>query len=110
MAEPTLTEVFGAGATQSSTQLVIDKADLVAMGLTASAANTAESLLIALVKQWQINLTEQNRLVDLPARNVSVNYSGQDLVEQAGVNYRRSVWSILAYKNEPLETIDPDDY
>jgi len=105
-----LPEVFGAGATQNSSQLVIDKGDLAAVGLTASSANTAESIVIALLKLWQINLTEQNRLTDLANRNISCNYSGQDLIEQSGVNKRRSVWSVLAYKDEPLVTVDPDDY
>ncbi len=49
MAEPTLAGIFGANATQSLTELVISKADLVAVGLTASDTNTPESLLAAIV-------------------------------------------------------------
>lgn len=35
MAEPTLAQVFGENATQDGTQLIISKADLAAVGLTA---------------------------------------------------------------------------
>ncbi|MDB9305446.1 hypothetical protein PN488_13855 [Nodularia spumigena CS-591/12] len=60
MAEPLLTEVFGAGATQTETQLIISKADLAAVGLTASASNTAESLFVSLQMLARIPLTEEN--------------------------------------------------
>lgn len=43
MAEPTLTSVFGDGATQDGTILTVAKADL---SITASATNTAESLFV----------------------------------------------------------------
>ena len=43
-------------------------------------------------------------------RNVTVQYGGQDLVEQSGGNYRRDVYSVLAYKQTTLQTVDPDDY
>lgn len=58
MAEPTLTGVFGAGAAQTATTLTIDKADLSAVGLTASPSNTAESLLGAIVLLAKNALTQ----------------------------------------------------
>lgn len=61
MAEPTLIQVFGSGATQSATTLTIAKADLAAVGLTASATNTAESLLVALVLLAKNYLTTANQ-------------------------------------------------
>ena len=51
MPEPTLTQIFGAGAAQTATVLTIAKADLAAVGLTASSTNTAESLFVALLLQ-----------------------------------------------------------
>ena len=42
MPEPTLTQVFGANATQSAANITIAKSDLATVGLTASANNTAE--------------------------------------------------------------------
>lgn len=47
MAEPTLTQVFGSGATQDATTITISKSDLTEIGLTPDANNSAESLLIA---------------------------------------------------------------
>jgi hypothetical protein len=56
MAEPTLIGVFGANVTQSATELIISKADLATVGLTASATNTPESLLAAIIALAQAAL------------------------------------------------------
>jgi hypothetical protein len=61
MAEPSLTAIFGANATQSATELVISKADLALVGLTASANNSPESLLTAVVKKAELTLTPTNQ-------------------------------------------------
>lgn len=110
MAEPTLTEVFGAAATQTATTLTISKANLAAVGLTASATNTAESLLIALVLQAALQLTETARTGDYASRNVTVYSGGTDLPVQGGNTYRRDQFSILAYRAETLTPVDPDNY
>ncbi|MGB3787817.1 MAG: hypothetical protein WA949_07390 [Phormidesmis sp.] len=49
MAEPSLIDVFGAGATQDAASVTIQKSALSAVGLSATATNTAESLLCAIV-------------------------------------------------------------
>jgi hypothetical protein len=110
MAEPTLEQVFGAGATQDANTLTIPKSWLATKGLTAAAANTAESMLVALVMAAADNLTETARATDTVNRHVTVLYSGQDLIEVSGVNYRRDAFSLLLYKQQPLATLDPDDY
>lgn len=111
MAEPTLQEVFGQNATQDANTITIRKSDLAVTGLTASANNTGESLLVALVVFAARSLTEANRTSDTANRNVSVNYSGQDLVDQSTAGYfRRDAYSVLLYKTTTLATIDPDDY
>ena len=110
MSEPTLAEVFGASASQTSTTLTITKSDLAIVGLTASSSNTAESLLLALILFSQRNLTETNRSTDTANRNLSVSYGGQDLVQQGTDNFRRDVFSVLAYKSTTLATVDPNDY
>ncbi|MBC1242071.1 hypothetical protein [Nostoc sp. 2RC] len=46
----TLAQLFGASAVQTATQLVIQKPDLVAVGLTPKSKNTAESLLVAILR------------------------------------------------------------
>jgi hypothetical protein len=47
----TLQELFGASASQTATELVIKKSDLVAVGLTATANNRAEQLVVAILLQ-----------------------------------------------------------
>lgn len=110
MAEPTLQEVFGAGATQSANGLTILKADLVSTGLTPVGSNKAEGLLVAILMKAALALTEAARLPDLPNRNVSCTYTGQDRVTQAGSPYQRDAFVVLAYKSSALVTLDPDDY
>ena len=111
MPEPLLTEVFGAGASQTASQLVLLKADMVSRGLTAAAVNTSESMLVYLVLQSANVLTEANRLTDLANRNISVSYSGQDLIDQGGANiYLRDTYQISLYKLTTIQPIDPDNY
>ncbi|MGI2909847.1 hypothetical protein AABK37_42490, partial [Hassallia sp. VBCCA 56010] len=57
----TLAQVFGDNATQDSSNLTISKADLAAIGLTASSNNTAESLLVALILKAASYLNETNQ-------------------------------------------------
>ena len=110
MAEPTLAEVFGAGASQTAQQIVIQKADLASVGLSSSPNNRAEQLLVAIMMKAALALTESARTTDIANRNVSVNYVGQDLVNQGGQPLRRDAFTLLAYKSTILTTVDPDDY
>lgn len=110
MSEPLLTDVFGAGAVQDVSTVTVQKSALSAVGLTPGAANTAESILLSIIMIASNSLTESNRLTDSVLRNVSVSYSGQDLVEGSGSNFRRDAWTVLAYKDTPIVAVDPDDY
>jgi hypothetical protein len=110
MAEPTLTEVFGSGASVDGSSLVIPASFFAAQGLTISNATHAESLVIAMVLAWQNTLTETARAPDLVNRNVTTTYAGQDTISQAGSQYRRDVWSIVGYKTTTLITVNPGDY
>ena len=111
MAEPTLQEVFGANATQDASTLTIRKSDLAITGFTPGAGNTAESLLVALIALAAKSLSEANRTSDTANRNISVNYSGQDLVDQGTAGYfRRDAYSVLLYKTTQIATVNPDDY
>ena len=110
MSEPTLTEVFGANATQTSTTITISKADLASVGLVAASNNTAESLLVAILLKAESVLSEPNRSLDATNRNVTVNYGGQDLVETNNAYYRRDAYSVLMYKTTTLAAIVPGDY
>lgn len=111
MAEPSLQNVFGASAAQTATTLTITKADFASIGLSASAANTSESLLVAILLFAAQSLTENNRLTDLANRNIGIDYSGQDLITQgAGSVFLRDAYTISLYKSSTIAVIDPDNY
>lgn len=50
MSVPSLTALLGSQASQDSSSLTIAKTDLVSVGLTPSANNAAESLMLAIIK------------------------------------------------------------
>lgn len=113
MAEPTILEVFGANATQTATTITIIKADLSAVSLTASASNTAESLLAAIVLKAQAALT-QAAFEANPDQSVVVEPGFDSIVQRdngAGtfVNYRQNQLTVSLYKPD-AGGIDPDDY
>lgn len=111
MAEPTLTQVFGAGSTQDATVIAMSKADYAGLGLTAVANNTAESLLVSIILSAAQTLTEANRLLDLVNRNIAITYTGQDLIDQGGGNvFLRDTYQISLYKSTAIVTVDPDNY
>lgn len=111
MAEPTLSDIFGVASIQDAATLSLQKADFASTGLTAAAANSAESLLVALILRSALLLTEENRLLDLPNRNVAVVYSGQDLINQGGGNvFLRDTYQISLYRVTTIEAVDPDNY
>lgn len=111
MAEPTVGEVFGALTFQTDEQLLLNKNDMIARGLTATANNTGESMFVAIILNAATNLTEENRLTDLPQRNVSVVYTGQDLINQGGGNvFLRDTYQVSLYKQTTVQPIDPDNY
>lgn len=112
MAEPTLAQVFGSTATSDSTSLNVQKFDMATVGLSnLGTGNTAESQLVAIILLAANNLTEENRLTDLPNRNVTIAYSGQDLINQGGGNvFLRDTYQISLYKATAVVAIDPDNY
>lgn len=112
MAEPTLTQIFGAAATQSATTLTIAKADLAALGLTATATNTAESLLVALLLKAREVLTPLAAETN-PDQSVTVaqaEFNFQTLVIRNNATYRQSSYAINLQKLDAGNIIDPDDY
>ncbi|AFY34878.1 hypothetical protein [Calothrix sp. PCC 7507] len=110
MAEPTLIQVFGINAVQTSTTLTITKADLAAVGLTASANNSAESLLVAILQLAKIQLSVTNLDSNI---DQSIAIDGENLptfVIRNSTNYQRDTISIQLDKLVGPLTIDPDDY
>ncbi|MBE9191443.1 hypothetical protein IQ230_14015 [Gloeocapsopsis crepidinum LEGE 06123] len=109
MPEPTLQQVFGAGATQTATTLTIEKADLTAVGLTASATNTAESLFVGLLLLAKAVLTAAG-LESNPDQSISIEDSFDSLVTRNNQTFRQKTYSINLQKLDTGATIDPDDY
>lgn len=109
MAEPTLAQVFGTNATQNSTQLVISKSDLAAVGLTASATNTPESLLAAIIVFAQATLTEVAYDANLD-QSIIITDGTDSLITRNNVTYRQASKTIEFYKPDSSGTFDPDDY
>ncbi|MGB6297138.1 MAG: hypothetical protein WBF90_13295 [Rivularia sp. (in: cyanobacteria)] len=109
MAEPSLQEIFGAGATQDVNSLIIDKADLVAIGLTASATNTAESLLAAIIAIAQQTLTTTRQDAN-PEQSITIEDSIESLTTRNNQTYRQLSKSLNFEKLDTQSAFDPDDY
>jgi len=111
--EPGLTDIYGANATQSSTQLVIAKGDLT--GLTASATNTAESLLVALLLKAMTTLTPANQATN-PDQSITVAVGTPtlttefDATTQTSTQYKETPITVTLRKPYTDTGIDPDDY
>ena len=111
MAEPTLQQVFGANATQTATQLIISKADLAAVGLTASATNGGESLLVAMFLLARSYLTETNQTTN-PEQSITItdSFAPDAIVNRNNQNYRQRTYSVNLQKLDTGFNINPDDY
>lgn len=111
MAEPTLTEVFGAGALEDALAIVVTKAAMAERGLTPAAQNTAESMFVAMLLNARLQLTPDGRAADIANRNVTIEFSGQDLVDQgAGNVFLRDTFQVSLYRPTTIAAIDPDNY
>lgn len=111
MAERTLTEVFGANASQTATDLVIKKSDLTSAGLTASETNTAESLLLAIALKAQATLTEAARETNIDQSVALTDGFSPTITTRNNAIYLRNTISIEVDKElTGADVIDPDDY
>nr|WP_322714205.1 hypothetical protein [Nostoc sp. ChiSLP03a]MDZ8215430.1 hypothetical protein [Nostoc sp. ChiSLP03a] len=111
MAEPSLTAVFGTNASQTSTDLVIKKSDLSGVGLTASANNTAESLLIAINLKAQESLTEAARETNIDQSVALTDGFSPSITTRNNAIYLRNTISVEVDKVlTNADVIDPDDY
>jgi hypothetical protein len=109
MAEPTLQEVFGAAAVQDANTLTISKADLAATGLTPSANNKAESLLVALIQLARVQLTPTNQETNAD-QSITLEDSFDSIVSRNNQNYRQKTISLNLQKLDTANTINPNDY
>jgi hypothetical protein len=91
MAEPTLEQLFGVGTTQTATTLTIPKSGLLAVGLTASATNSAESLLAAILKLCQTELSPAKAAAN-PDQSLTISDSPASLVAVGStLFYRKNI-------------------
>ena len=111
MAEPTLVEIFGAGATQTATTITIQKASLT--GLTPSATNSAESLFAGIVKQAATTLTDANFAANSD-QSITLVPSFESIIQRTvgGVltGYLQSQFNIGFNKLQSTTGITPDSY
>ncbi|MCC5597966.1 hypothetical protein [Nostoc favosum] len=111
MAEPTLTAVFGTYAIQDANSLTISKADLASVGLTASATNTAESLLIAIMLKFKSTLTDEARDTNIDQSVAVVDGFSPSITTRNDAIYLRNTISVeIDRVLTGAETIDPDLY
>lgn len=110
MSEPTLTEVFGAGATQTATTITILKADL---DIIASSTNKAEGLLAAIFKKASENLTQTAFNGDAD-RSIYIDRSfdsiGSRTIGGTTTQLLQSAWNIIFAKVQATAGITPNDY
>lgn len=109
MSEPTLTQVFGANASQDANTITIAKADLI--GLTASANNRAEQIFVGiLLKAFNyLNPTNQTNDPDIQVTIEKGDFSSS-IVFRNNANYRQDAFTVNLQKPDIAATIDPDDY
>ncbi|MDZ8083197.1 MAG: hypothetical protein RMZ69_23835 [Nostoc sp. ChiQUE01a] len=107
MAEPTLQQVLGANATQDATTITIVKADLT--GLTASANNTAESLVtgIILKASGYLNSTNQATNTDIQITIEDSNFP--QVVTRNNTQYRQTTYNVN-FQSADNYTLDPDNF
>ncbi|MEH2437372.1 MAG: hypothetical protein V7K25_24580 [Nostoc sp.] len=109
MAEPTLQQIFGANATQTSTTITITKADL--PRLTPSATNTAESLLTGILLKAEEPLSQANFDSNLD-QSIYISDGFPSFTNRGANNdkYRVDQLTINLAKLDTSSAIDPDDY
>ncbi len=110
MAEPTLQDIFGAGATQTSTTITILKSDL---PMTSIAVNRGEQIFSAIVKKASLYLTTANFDLNID-QNINID-TGFDSINYRLVNNIQSPYfqTQLALNFNKVQTstgITPDDY
>ena len=109
MAEPTLVTIFGNNASQTATELIISKADLATVGLTASANNTPESLLAAIIALAQPRLGQVSYDANLD-QSIIITNQPDTLINRGSTTYRQSGKIIEFFKVDSSGNFDPDDY
>jgi hypothetical protein len=107
MAEPTLQQVFGANASQDLTTITIKKSDL--SGLTASATNSAEALLAAIILKSQAYLSDANQ-TNNPDQSITIDTGIGSITTRNNESYREYNLNVTFSKLDTESTINPNDF
>lgn len=109
MAVPSLTDVFGSGATQTATAITTQKSDLPT--LTAAADNTGQALLVAILLKAKENLSPAARETN-PDIKVTIEYNGQTIFPIANSTDldRQDTYTVTLHKTIASIQVDADDY
>ena len=111
MAEPTLQDYFGAGATQTATTITILKSDLAGEGLTPLAENTGDQLAVAMVRKMKNYATEANFTANIDQSTIvtkgtpTLTYRGEE-----NTAYTQSPYVISFAKPVGDDDVNPMDY
>jgi hypothetical protein len=110
LAEPTLQEIFGAGATQDATTITIAKTDL---PMTAVASNRGEQILAAMLKKASTGLGATTFGTNID-QSVSIAPGYEQIVYRTVNNnpvaYLKAPLTIDFHKIQATAGITPDDY
>jgi hypothetical protein len=110
MAEPTLQEIFGAGATQTATTITILKSDL---DMTPTATNRGEQIYAAVVKKAASSLTAANFATN-PDQSITISTGFDSLIyrtiNNVQTSYLQNQLTTNFAKLQATAGITPDDY
>lgn len=107
MTVPSLTNVFGSGATQTLETVTLAKADMPT--LTASATNNGQEIWVGILLRAIQTLNPTKRAADADVK-IEITYTGQTVYPGATENDRQDSYTVVLHKSVPQEAVDADDY
>lgn len=109
MAEPTLQQIFGTNASQTSTDIILKKADFTDVNLTASATNRAEALFAAIMLKALLYLTPTNQESNVDIQ-ITIEPSYESLVTRNSQTYRQKTYSFNFQRLDTGTALRADDF
>jgi hypothetical protein len=110
MAEPSLQEIFGPGATQTATTITIVKADIA--GLTPAVDNKAEPLWVGIFNNASATLTQARQDAN-PEQSIVIRrpeFNASQIIPRDNKSYRQNIFEVLLQALDKQTAIIPDDY
>ena len=117
--EKTLVQAFGAGSSQSISEIIISKSGLATLlatnqfTFTPAADNSLDELIAAIICAGLITLSPTEREVDKVNRNIEFRYDSTinyDSPTLDGQTYNRHIVEVAFYKPIPTPIINPSDF